>query len=333
MSQSNIDIKDYEKNRFGEFSIISIDGEPGWNLQVNIEANKKLFKDLISIVEQKYPYMGVLRLIVITSDVHKTYNKIIKSIDGKREITAPIGGNLIAGKAFRWGNINSNNFEEYYAAIVLNEQFVAGALFNDEVGLAMLTHELAHVAEGVFEDLSLGIDNVDALKVDEWDKLKFSIARSMNSEYRANIMAFPFLEDKHDVLWESILETIQYLELNRDFMFQKVMEYQYHSDLYRLWVEVVDPIYRSFSGIGRAIGFLKGLDKSYWDEFAKLVKELDVEWGNLITKLRDQLYGIDAEEYKRESFEKLADAAEEGFAIMGFKPYYDENRIFKIAFS
>lgn len=328
--ENYINLKEYEGNKPGEYSIIAINAEPGWELKVNIDANKNLFKQLYALVNKKYPYMYVLRLIIITSDVCNTYNQLIKSIEGKQEIVAPLSDNFIAGKSFCWGNINSDNLNDYHATIILNERFVAAALlYNDALGLGIAVHELTHVGEGVLEKLSLGINDVNTIKFDEWDRIKNSIARSINSEYRANMVAFQFLVEDETCLWERILESVEYLQSCKIFMSERYEDYLSHKNIYRFWLEIIDSIYRSFSALGRSFGFLKYCKDDKWKKYIGIIQSIDVGLVDIIIELRERLYAIDGE-YEKDDFDKIATVVEKGFEKMGIKPFFNESGTFNV---
>lgn len=324
-------LEKFEKNKLGKFSIVSSNAEPGWKLKGNVDAVKRIFKRLAKNISRRYPAVEVLRLAIITSDVTKEYNKIAKII-GKSEIIDPLGGRMIAGKGFSWGNEDVNNLREYYSGIILNEEFVAQAVFGEGLGLALLAHELTHIGESIEYERCLGTIG-DNICVNEWDKTKKFIASSLNGERAANFMACPYIKGDQNLLIEQIFEPCGYLTQCRNYLIKAYQAYEENKDKISFYSNSISPTSRIFDAIGRSIGLIEELGEKerecVWERFVQEIARVDYEWAGLTIELRKQLQII-GNEYPREEFDKLEELVGKGFRIMGFEPHYENDGEFKV---
>ena len=311
---------DFEQNKLGTYSVATINGSPFWNESENFRKLNDTIVALYNEVAQKLGAIAVLRAVVITSDVIKEYDRLLEGTVRKARIDVPREG-LLGGKVLKWGKCETE--ENYYAAIVIDERICIDAFENDNEGKALIVHEFTHVAEGFITRKVKGSQSEDIYTY-EWEKIKYSKAATVFSEYFAQIMAYPYYPNK-EVLQEHINHAITFLKSVNDFLNGEIEKYRRHADMGRLWPIAIAELSRVFDQIGRSIGLLVCIedDHNIWNNFLEQIEAINPLWVPVIQEFMRNLSSIT--NFERYSLEAICEAIEIGFKAAGIIPEVLEN--------
>jgi len=314
-------LKEYETISDGEYAIVIDNNKPAWNSAEVKQLLDKMFKEAIKYVENYYPLGNCLKVIVVSDNVVRSYNKFISHLlDGTPSVTAPLKGNVLAGKIFNW-----RNGDREFAGIIFFENIVAGAIDAESFPCTVIVHELTHVGEKLAVNSIRGREEQPL--VDDWRGIKEFIARSVNSERIANKVAYQLIKTDKEALRETIFSPVDIFYLTQQSIRESYQNYLVHHDLLQMWQEANIVLSRLFDSFGRAIGFLESMEDTesvlFWKELAEKMENINPAMKNVLLDFAKifQAMGMD---YSEASFESLYDIIEQGFTVIGIKPRYLE---------
>jgi len=322
-----LSLLDFEKNNIGTFTLTITNGSSFWNKSENLKRLNGILVILYNKIAEKIPTLAVLRAIVVTSDVLSEYDRLLEGTTRRSRVNAPREG-ILAGKVLTWGKRETD--ENYYAAIVLDEKICIAAFEDDNEGKAMIVHELAHVAEGFITRNIRGSKSEDIYN-HEWEKIKYSKATTVYSEFFAQIMAYSYYPNK-EVLQDHIDHAITFLRSVTDFLSSEIAKYRWHADMNRFWPLTVSELSRVFDQIGRSIGLLVCIDdennEAAWKSFIDQIEAINSSWVPVMEEFKYALLTIN--NFEGNSFDPLCDAIDHGFNATGLIPQILEDGTFYI---
>lgn len=321
-------LKNYEKNMLGSWTLSINNGSSCWENPDNVQKINRLFLSLFEELSKKLPALIVLRAIVVTPDVIQEYDRLLEETERKARVDLPRAG-LVIGKVLTWGSCE--NLENYFALIVINEGVCISSVFEDDSeSKCMIAHELAHIAEGYVTRNVKGNEKEDIYQ-HEWEKIRFSKAANVYSEFFAQIIAYPYYTNKN-ILQKHINYAIALLDSATVFLNHEITKYRKSADMGRLWPISVSELSRVFDQIGRSIGLLVCIDyeenESSWNTFIEQVKEVNPSWVAVIEEFRSALLAID--KIEQDSFNPLCEAINHGFIAAGLAPEILEDGVLYI---
>jgi len=319
MSNHLLTLQDYEKNELGTWTLSISNGSEWWNNPENFDKVNEIIKSLFKEVSEKLAAIYVLKAIVVTSDVLEEYDRLLSGTTRKARVDSPREG-LLTGKVLTWGN--AKNMETYNALVVIDEQICAAlTLEEDSVSKALIVHELAHVAER-YCTRSVCADLDEDIYLYEWEKIRLSKAKSIFSEYFAQLAAFPYYRNKED-LKSHIYHALDYLKIVKEYLDDEINKYRYSNNMNELWPKAVAELSRVFDAIGRSIGLLSGFRDQFeqeWSNFANEIDKIDSSWTVVFNDLLNALINFKYENINKDAFTEICNAIDKGFKAAGFVP-------------
>lgn len=315
-----ITLEDFEKQQLGSWVLAINNASDAWNNPENFEKLQNTLVSLYQEIVEKLPGLLILRGIIVTSNVLAEYDRLLSGTSRKARVDAPRAG-VIAGKVLTWGDCNSA--ESYFTVIVIEEHICASAIFEDELeGKALIIHEFAHVAEGYFTSSAIGKRKGDIYH-NEWEKIRFSIATSVFSEYFAQLTSYPYYKSQ-ETLASHINHAIEFLQSVTDYLNQEISKYRFHAQMNQLWPKSVSELSRVFDQFGRSIGLLVCIDdenrESMWNKFVSDVDRINPLWVPVVNELRDSLVNFEFVNINESTFTPLTEAIQNGFNATGVIP-------------
>lgn len=308
-------LKDFEEKSFGTWTLVNV--SPVWNESENFNNLKTLLITLYEETVKILPDLRVLRAIVVTSDVVSEYDRLLEGTPRKSRVDAPRNA-WLAGKVLTWGKCE--NQDNYYSVIVIDEKICIDAFDDNKEGKATIVHELTHIAEG-FMNRNLKGNRDEDIYTQEWERLKFSKATTVFSEYFAQIVAYSYYPNR-EVLQKHINFAVTFLKSASELLNDEIGKHRIHTDVSKLWSLATSELFRVFAQIGRSIGLLVCIDKetneATWQCFIGKIEEINPLWVPVVEEIRCALVNINDNE--RESFMPICDAIEHGFRTAGFIP-------------
>lgn len=334
MDNSMLTLQDYEKNKPGSWTLTIQNASNFWNQDANAQKLCDLMGSLFKEIDEKLPSVCVLRVIIVTSSVIEEYERLLSQTSRKARVDSPREGYL-GGKVLFWGI--PGKIDTFHSAIVIDEKFCAAALVeqSDEC-IAMIVHELAHIAEGYITHTALGEYKED-IYLGEWEKIKFSKANSVFSEFFAQIIAFPYYQNQ-ETLQHHIDHAVDHLKTVTAYLDQEIARYRWHANMGELWPKAVAELSRVFDQIGRSLGLLICIHdepgETAWKNFIDKIEEVSPKWVPVINEFRDALTNLEIETIDRSMFSPICKVVEHGYHAAGFVPELleDETLYIKVPF-
>jgi|GEM_PF-3768670 len=320
MDNRLLSLQDYEKNQLGSWTITMTNTSSLWNEPENAQKAQKVIVSLYQELVEKLPGLLVLRAFIITSNVIEEYDRLLEGTGRRAKVDRPRDG-MLAAKVLTWGECS--NKDNYYGAIVIDERICAAATFDDSSECkALIVHEFTHVAEGYFTSRFINNKKEDIYH-NEWEKIVFSDATGLFSEYFAQLVSYPYYKEQ-SVLEEHINYLITHLTSVNKFLNNEIAEYRYHADMNRLWPKVISELSRIFDQIGRSIGLLVCFNNEMyepaWNCFINKIKQINPLWVPVINEFRDALTSFDITNLERTTFDPICNAIKSGYNAAGFIP-------------